>query len=290
MNQIQLKVIRDALRKKPAQVSLNKTWELLHHEHAIGTQIVNGLRLYDQDYLLLQQLYAQYRKDNVLAELPTQLNRLDAVNIHRNEKSTSRQVFADQLVLASIHHRLPLKSASLEIGYPCLVPTVDVSEFDSAGITRLVVLENATMLMTLHQWYQCLPEIWQSSLFIYRGQGQNQTRVKSLLAQLGRSIPVAIYADFDPSGLSIVMDYLSIRAVSIIIPKGWQHLSRHHPCNQTEKYLDQILEQPHLPNKLANHPTLNHLFMSMQAEKLALMQENVLLFNGLESIDLSVPD
>ena len=286
MNQIQLKVIRDALRKKPAQVNLNKTWEQLHHEHAIGVQIVNGLRLNDRDYLLLQQIYAQHRKDDVLHELPTQLNRLEAVNIHRNEKSTSKHVFADQLVCASVHHRLPLKYASLEIGYPTLVPTIDVSELNLSGITRLVVLENATMLITLHQWYQCLPEAWQSSLFIYRGQGQNQSQLKSLLAQLAPNIPVAIYADFDPSGLYIVMDYLSIRPVSIIIPKEWQHLSRHHSCNQSEIFLKQVWDQPHIPPKLTNHPVLSPIFMIMQSEKLALMQENVLLLNGLESVDL----
>lgn len=286
MNQIQLNVIRDALRGKPVQVHFNKTWETLHNEYAIGTRMVDSLRLKDQDYLVLKKLYELHRKDNVLNELPVGQNRLDAVNVHRNEKSTSKDVFADQLVFASIHHYLPLKSISMQIGYPSLVPTIDFRELDIAGIARLVVLENGSMLMTLHKWYHCLPKEWQSSLFIYRGQGQNQSEVKRLLAQLEPNVPVAIYADFDPCGLSMVMDYFTIRPVSIIVPKGWQHLLRNHSCNQAEKCVDQIEEQPSLASKLAKSTDLYSMFMVMQAERLAVMQENVLLLNELESIDL----
>ncbi len=286
MNQIQLKVIREALRGKPAQVSLNKTWEVLHHEQNIGILTINGLRLNEQDYRRLQQLHDQHRKDNVLDESPQGQNRLETSKVHRNEKSTSKHVFADQLVFASIHHNLPLKSVSMPIGYPTFVPTIDINELDVAGIKRLVVLENATMLMTLHQWLHCFPNEWQSSLFIYRGQGQNQNAVKQLLAQLDLSIPVAIYADFDPSGLSIVMDYCAIRPVSVIVPKGWQHFSRNHPCNQEEKYIDQTTKHPHLANKFAKCPDLCNMFAVMQTEWLAVMQENVLQLNELESIDL----
>lgn len=286
MKQTQLNVIRDALRGKPIQVRFNKTWETLHNEYAIGIPMLDGFRLDDRDYCSLQQLYEKHRKEKVLDELPKGQNRLDAVSVHRNEKSTSKQVFADQLVFASVFHNLPLKSASMQIGYPSLVPTIDISELDIAGITRLMVLENATMLMTLHKWYHCLPNAWQSSLFIYRGQGQNQSTVKLLLAQLELSVPVAIYADFDPSGLSMVMDYFTIRPVSIIVPKGWQHLLRKHSCNQVEKYVDQIAELPSLANKLARSPELCGMFMMMQAEQLAVMQENVLILNELENVDL----
>lgn len=285
MNQIQLKVIREALRGKPAQVPLNKTWEMLHHEQSIGTLTINGLRLNEQDYRRLQQLHDQHRKDDVLDESPKGQNRLETAKIHRNEKSTSKHVFADQLVFASIHHNLPMKSASLPIGYSSLVPTIDFSQLEVGGIARLMVLENAAMLMTLHQWFHCLPNEWQSSLFIYRGQGQNQNEVKELLAQLALSVPVAIYADFDPSGLFIVMNYLEIRPVSIIVPKGWQHFSRNHPCNQAEKYVNQIVGQPSLVNKLAENLDLCDMFALMQTEQLALMQENVLQLNELESVD-----
>lgn len=286
LNQTQLKVIRDALREKPSQVRLNKTWEVLHNDYGIGNRIVNGLCFKNQDYHLLQKLYEQHRKDNVLDELPTGQNRLDAVNVHRNEKNTYKQVFADQLVFASVHHNLPLKSVSMRIGYPSFVPTIDIRELDIAGIRRLVILENATMLMTLHKWYHCLPHTWQSSLFIYRGHGQNQSTVRRLLAQLGLDVPVAIYTDFDPSGLSIVMDYFTIRPVSIIVPKGWEYLLNNHPCNQTDKYFNQFTELSGLTNKLARSSHLCSMFMVMQAEKIALMQENVLLLNELESIDL----
>ena len=144
MNQIQLKVIRDVLREKSTQVRLNKTWQLLHEEHGIGNRVINGLCLKERDYQVLENLYKQYRKDNVLDELPTGQNRLETVKVHRNEKNTSKQVFADQLVFASVHHDLPLKSVSIPIGYPTFVPTIDIGELDITGIKRLVVLENAT--------------------------------------------------------------------------------------------------------------------------------------------------
>lgn len=286
MNQIQLNVIRDVLREKSTQVRLNKTWQLLHKEYGVGNRIINGLRLKERDYQILENLYKQYRKDNVLDELPIGENRLETVKVHRNEKSTSKQVFADQLVFASVHHDLPLKSVNMPIGYPTFVPTIDIGELDTTGIKRLVVLENAAMLITLHKWYQCLPQTWQSSLFVYRGQGQNQSIVKALLGQLGRNVPVAIYADFDPSGLSIVMDYFMLRPVSIIVPKKWGCLINQHPCNQTDKYLDQFNKLNYLKDKLTKNSCLHKMFMVMQTEKIALMQENVLLLDGLECIDL----
>ena len=286
MNQIQLNVIRDVLRKKIPQVRLNKTWQLLHDEYGVGNRVINGLCLKERDYQLLENLYKQYRKDNVLDELPIGENRLETVKVHRNEKSTSKQVFADQLVFASVYHNLPLKSVYMPIGYPTFVPTADVSELDLTGIKRLVVIENATMLITLHEWYQCLPEVWQSSLFIYRGQGQNQSTVKALLDQLGKDIPVAIYADFDPSGLSIVMEYSAIRPVSIIVPKKWEYLLNKHPCNQTDKYFDQFHQLTN--DRLTKNSYLHKMSIVMQTEKIALMQENVLLLNELESIELNV--
>ncbi|MEB6675950.1 DUF7281 domain-containing protein [Acinetobacter haemolyticus] len=286
MNQIQLNVIRDVLREKSTQVRLNKTWQLLHGEHGIGKRVINGLCLNERDYQILENLYQQYRKDNVLDELPSGQNRLETVKVHRNEKNTSKQVFADQLVFASVHHDLPLKSVCMPIGYPMFVPTIDIGELDITGIKRLVVLENATMLLTLHEWYQCLPTIWQSSLFVYRGQGQNQSTVKNLLAQLGLNVPVAIYADFDPSGLSIVMNYFTIRPVSIIVPKGWEYLKNNHSCNQTDKYLDQFNKLSGLSEKLAKNSYLHRMFTVMQAEKIAMMQEHVMFLNGVEYIDL----
>lgn len=285
MNQIQLNVIRDVLREKCTQVRLNKTWQLLHEEHGIGKRVINGLSLNERDYQVLENLYQQYRKDNVLDELPTGQNRLETVKVHRNEKNTSKNVFADQLVFASVHHDLPLKSVCMPIGYPTFVPTIDIGELDITGIKRLVVLENATMLITLHEWYHCLPKTWQSSLFVYRGQGQNQSTVKNLLVQLGLNVPVAIYADFDPSGLSIVMDYFMIRPVSIIVPKKWKCLVNEHPCNQTGKYLDQFNKLSGLSEKLAKNLYLHRMFTVIQAEKIALMQENVLLLSELECIE-----
>ena len=285
MNQIQLNVIRDVLREKPTQVRLNKTWQLLHEEHGIGKRIINALCLKERDYLILENLYQQYRKDNVLDVLPTAQNRLETVKVHRNEKNTSKQVFADQLVFASVHHDLPLKSVCMPIGYPMFVPTIDIGELDITGIKRLVVLENATMLITLHEWYQCLPKTWQSSLFVYRGQGQNQSTVKNLLAQLGRDVPVAIYADFDPSGLSIVMNYLNIRPVSALVPKGWETLQNNHPCNRKDKYLDQFNKLTNLKNRFTKNSYPHKIFTIMQTGKIALMQENVILLKELECIE-----
>lgn len=286
MNQLQLKVIRDTLREKSTQVRLNKTWQLLHDEHGIGKHVMNGLSLNERDYQALEKLYKQYRKDNVLDELPTGQNRLETVKVHLNEKNTSKQVFADQLVFASVYHDLPLKSVSMSIGYPTFLPTIDIGELDITGINRLVVLENAAMLITLHEWYQCLPKLWQASLFVYRGQGQNQSTVKALLGQLGRNIPVAIYADFDPSGLSIVLNYLNIRPVSALIPKGWESLQNNHPCNQTHKYLDQMNKLTNLKERFTENSYAHKIFTVMQTKKIALMQENVLLLNELESIEL----
>ncbi|WP_336936087.1 DUF7281 domain-containing protein [Acinetobacter beijerinckii] len=285
MNQIQLNVIRDVLREKSTQVRLNKTWQLLHEEHGIGKRVINALCLKERDYQILENLYQQYRKDNVLDELPTAQNRLETVKVHRNEKNTSKQVFADQLVFASVHHDLPLKSVSMPIGYPTFVPTIDIGELDTTGIKRLVVLENASMLITLHEWYECLPRSWQSSLFVYRGQGQNQSTVKALLGQLGWNIPVAIYADFDPSGLSIVMNYLNIRPVSALVPKGWEALQNNHPCNRTDKYLDQFSKLTNLKDRFTKNSYPHKIFTVMQTEKIALMQENVLLLNELECIE-----
>lgn len=280
----QLNVIQQALLKRTKKVSLNNTWRMLHDSEAIGRVRGRDLHLDDLDFVRLDQIYKQYRKVEADIKIPKGLSRFEHVKYSINEKDTNKSVFSDYLVFASVKAALPLKSGMLDISHPKFLATIDINEVDTSAIKQLVIVENGDMMVHLYKWHQYLPEQWHGSLFLYRGQGKNIKLVNELLERLADTAKIAVYSDFDPSGLLIVLNYISSRDLYIVVPKDWQNLDEEHSSNRLQIYLKQISQSINFDEAFAKHTLLNDIFQHMKHKKLAIMQENVHLMNGLEVI------
>ena len=68
------------------------------------------------------------------------------------------------------------------------------------------------------------------------------------------------------------------------MPKDWQNLDEEHSSNRLQIYLKQISQSINFDEAFAKHTLLNDIFQHMKHKKLAIMQENVHLMNGLEVI------
>lgn len=286
MNRTQLNVIQNVLNQRNKQVKLNQTWRQLHDNHVIGEIKGQSIFFTDRDFVLLKKLYLSFSKQVPEVKAPKDADYMTNVHYFKDEKQTAKDVFADQLVFASVKVDLPLLQGDLNISHQGFVATVDIQQVRIECIKKLIIVENATMLIHLHDWYDKLPIEWQDSLFLYRGHGQNQNAVNRLFERLSSDANIAIYADFDPSGLCIVADYARKRVVSILVPKIWQSLKYDYPCNLPHKYANQIYQNINFEEKFSYHKILLELFLHIQKEQLAIMQENILNMDSLISIHL----
>ena len=147
----------------------------------------------------------------------------------------------------------------LDISHPKFLATIDINEVDTSAIKQLVIVENGDMMVHLYKWHQYLPEQWQGSLFLYRGQGKNIKLVNELLERLADTAKIAVYSDFDPSGLLIVLNYISSRDLYIVVPKDWQNLDEEHSSNRLQIYLKQISQSINFDE---DSPVLKLFFVS----------------------------
>lgn len=254
----------------------NKTWQKVHQDYQIGTVHGKEFHLTSKELEYLQScIYAKQVKVVPEQSLNLQSDRMDLLNFLKDEKSGGYSVFGDQLVLASVHAKLPLKQGDVTIGYKGLVPTVHADELVCNKIAKLIIVENGTMLTRLFDWYGQLPEKWQDSLFIYRGQGQNARQVFKLLASLPEHTEMAFYGDFDPFGLNIAAHFFKCRTMSILIPQCWQEITRNHVDNNTVKFFEQIHSSHDLSIDAAQPLALRNLYRHIHSNQIALMQENV---------------
>ena len=272
----ELSVIQAALQLKKRSMAFNKTWQKVHQDYQIGTVHGKELHLTSKELEYLECcIYAKQVKVAPEQSLNLESDRMDLLKFLKDEKSGGYSVFGDQLVFASVHAKLPLKQGDVTIGYKGLVSTVHADELIFNKIEKLIIVENGTMLTRLFDWYGQLPEEWQDSLFLYRGQGQNARQVFELLAKLPDHTEISFYGDFDPFGLNIAAHFLKRRTMSILIPECWREITRNHLDNNTSKFFEQIHNSHDLYTDTAQPVVIRKLYMHVHINQIALMQENV---------------
>lgn len=275
LNNRELKVIQQTLQLKRNFNQLNKTWSKLHKEHQLG--VINGNEIiFSNDELdFIKTIYQKFVKLEPEENYTLDRNRLDTANIVKNEKASTVGVFADQLVFSAVKAYLPLKKDNVYIGYKGFVATVNYSEIETNKITKLVILENGTMLTRLHDWTGQLPAEWLDSLFLYRGHGENSRHVSSLISSLPESTKLAYFGDLDPIGLNIAAGYLKLRKLSILVPECWSILTRNHIDNRDSVFFNQVHKSRDLVLDDDLPSTLKDVYRHVYLNQLAIMQENV---------------
>ncbi len=286
MNKKTLNAIQIVLQRKLHEVNKNNIWKTLHEQYGIGTETIKGYKLTSEDHIWLENSYAKYVKINPLEDMPVHMDRLDSVEIFRDEKLSMQSVFATQLVCTSPRMPIPLVSGKIMMNYRGLVPTIELKELNIAELKKVLIIENGNMITRWHDWYQYLPDEWQDALFIYRGHGQNINYVKELILRLPAETEIAIYPDFDPQGLSITVEYYALKKCKLLISECYQLFEREQMFNQPNKYFQQVTAEKGHKMNLEKFPRLQEIFLCMQKNKLAIMQENIKETGCLIAIDI----
>lgn len=275
LNYRELKVIQRVLQLKRLINPLNKTWTRLHAEHQIGIINGNEILFTESELEFIAIIYKKFVKLEPEEDFNLDEDRFDTANKVKNEKASEVGVFSDLLVFAAVTAHLPLKESDVPIGYKGFVATVDHDVIDTSKISKLIILENGTMLTRLHDWIQQLPIEWQDGLFLYRGHGNNNRHVCSLLISLPKNTKVAYYGDLDPIGLNIAASYLKMRELSILVPECWCKLTRNHIDNRESVFFKQALRSRDLNVDESLPFSLRRIYEHVYLNQLAVMQENV---------------
>ena len=271
----QLNVIKKAIQEKKTVVDFNQTWGTLHKDYNVGKKQGRQLVLKPADLEFLTAIYHRYVKVAPTVNIDLQLDRMTLVDYFKDEKMGGFNVFADQLVFASVRTELPLKTGCVNIAFKGLLITTTLGHLDISTIQSLVIIENGAMMTRLFDWYQHLEVEWQNSLFIYRGHGSNIKAVLELLERLPKQASVAFYGDFDPYGINIASHFYKVHPLAMIVPEVWCEITVGHIDNNLEKFLKQIVHSRDISIDQDEPTVFRQVYQHIKNNQLAIMQENV---------------
>ncbi|MGR5347151.1 DUF7281 domain-containing protein [Vibrio mediterranei] len=101
------------------------------------------------------------------------------------------------------------------------VISVDPGELVIPKVERLVLVENGALLVERSRLFKSFPPPWNKNVLVgYRGHGQSQNQLKTLLKTLSPTAQLAFFFDYDFAGMCLVhslMKYVPC-AASLITP------------------------------------------------------------------------
>ncbi|MCF9047272.1 DUF7281 domain-containing protein [Acinetobacter nectaris] len=284
----QLRVIQNAIQTRKTVVDLNQTWKVLHVDYQVGKKHGRQLHLSSSDLAMLEAIYTRHSKVSPAVNIDLKQNRVALIDYYKDEKIGGFNVFADQLVFASISAELPLKTGAVNIGFQGLLATTTLDQVDISAIKRLMIVENGAMINRLFDWQDNLSCDWKNSLFLYRGHGHNINIVLNLLENLPETSSIAFYGDLDPYGIHIATHLNRIKPLGIVVPKIWRELKSNHVDNNMSKHLKQIVHCADLSLDASVPFAFREIFKYLQLNQIAIMQENVNRLGQLEVIFESI--
>jgi len=218
-----------------------------------------------------------------LTEFSQANNRIDATKTTNKEKSAKGGVFEALLSIVAIGE-LHLTTGVIPASINAIIST-QAENLITDKIERLVVIENSELLVQSDRLIATLPEQWQSNtLVVYRGHGESQQQIKTLLQALNPGAQVAFYFDYDFSGMKLInafMVHVSCPA-SIITPnhtdKKLKQLTR------DENFAKQYLDGAHLLTRTeasSKHYeiVIHQVTQCLKNQKLAVTQEALVAHN-----------
>ncbi len=210
-------------------------------------------------------------------------NRIDATKTSNKEKSAKGGVFEALLSIVA-YRELHLTTGVIPAGINVIIST-QAESLITDKIERLVVIENSELLVQSERLIATLPEQWQSNtLVVYRGHGESQQQIKTLLQALKPNAQVAFYFDYDFSGMKLInafMSYVSCPA-SIITPSHTDKQLKQ--LTNYENFSKQYLEGMHLLTRTkaagTHHETVIHKITHwLKNYELAVTQEALVAHN-----------
>lgn len=222
------KAVHRLLRERLERVVLNLIWRRIHSHFEVGEIRDKSLHFgREQRELLRQQAQREWGFDP-LEGVPDG-TRLEVAAQAIDEK-TARQRPDDGYVLVkgTLPAPLPLLNPELSLRVP-------LDSLDLATIAQVLVIEN---LDSFDDWqHYDAPIELTGSLLLYRGHGGLARGARRLLASLPEHVPVCVFPDYDPAGLSIAIGLP--RADALLVPELDKQLlakgSREHFARQSRQ-------------------------------------------------------
>ena len=228
------KAVHHLLRNHLVEVAYSATWQDIHRAFELGQlerrRLTFTLRERDQ----LREEAKRYFGWDLIEPLPSE-DRIQAARQARDEKLAPRRP-DEGFVLAK--GGLPSPLPALPAG--CAL-RISLEQLDVAAIASVLVVENLDCFDQLHRF--ALPDELHAALVLYRGHGGATRGTRQLLQRLPADIPVVVFPDYDPAGLSIAatLPHASHVLIPQVTPELLAKGSREH-------FHKQHLQARHLDN------------------------------------------
>tara|TARA_R110001583_G_C5670239_1_gene410772 strand:+ start:9469 stop:10332 length:864 start_codon:yes stop_codon:yes gene_type:complete len=268
----EISAIKRLLQSGKLTAPLNKTWQRIHSEEAIGRAAGKKIHFTSREIERLQQhVSASAGIEALTADLSG--DRMTIARTSSDEKLSSVGVFAGLIKVARKGLVIPTLSGDA-FTPPATMLSVPGDAIDLSKIDQIVVIENGA---AIRYWADILlPEMCTGALFVYRGHSSDVSIVSDLV-QRAADAGVATYAffDFDPAGLAMAArsgcDYAFVPRDWKLLIAGSKFVER---FNKLEVYLDQAPQLREILN--GKQAWIQDIASHLQKHRLAITQEHLL--------------
>ena len=188
------RALHHLLRNHLLEVACNATWQDIHRAFELGRVERRRLTFSPRERELLREEAKRHFGWDLIEPLPGE-DRIQAASQAIDEKLAPQRP-DDGFVLAK--GVLPVPLPALPTG--CSL-RVALDQLDVAAIGHVLVVENLDCFDQIHRFL--LPDNLGDALVLYRGHGAATRGTRQLLQRLPATVPVVVFADYDPAGLVI---------------------------------------------------------------------------------------
>ncbi|KHO65906.1 hypothetical protein [Pseudomonas flexibilis] len=188
------RALHHLLRNHLLEVACNATWQDIHRAFELGRVERRRLTFTPRERELLREEAKRHFGWDLIEPLPAE-DRIQAATQAIDEKLAPQRP-DDGFVLAK--GALPAPLPALPTG--CAL-RVALDQLEVAAIGSVLVVENLDCFDQIHRFQ--LPDNLGDALVLYRGHGAATRGTRQLLQRLPVSVPVVVFADYDPAGLVI---------------------------------------------------------------------------------------
>ena len=199
--------------------------------------------------------------------------RFDLAKEIPDEKRGRYSVFGSLLNFSG-NTSITFKDKSSIVLNPYAIVSCELCNLDTDSITSLVVVENGTNIIKVRELIELLPDPLKDSLILYRGHGDNASWVHSLIEKLNDSCRLYFFFDYDPAGLSMMINEGQKRPSALLLPEALS--SDVIRLNKRECFEEQYSHMQSLYEKRNefNHRLKAHIEL-MKDKEYAITQENL---------------
>lgn len=261
----------------------NKTNKDLCELLDVGEVVGKNVHLSPQDIRDIEIFFDAQLGERLITYDITGDTRMAMARPGMSEKSASGTVFQSLINVAS-------KAAIYLHGQPHIpvaaryIASIKSTDLILETLTHVVVLENGEMIVEWETVANALPDAWQNALLVYRGHGENQKELKSLIDLLFQAkVKVALFFDYDAAGLEMAYHLFSDQLFSdqknayLVVPDA--KIEALIKLSKEESFACQHGQLNRLIHKL-NHPNTSTLIAThantLKQHQLAVTQEHLL--------------